>query len=556
VKIAWLLLGVTAAATAAESFTVESNVVYGMYSGAALLLDIYKPANPKGVGIVHISGSGWTAPLAYNAPELKTNGQSTQYASALASNGYTVFVINHRALPRFRFPDPVEDAQRAVRFVRHNAARFGIRADRIGASGGSSGGHLVSMLGLLDGDGNAQDPDPVERESAKVQCVVARAAPTDFFKGTNGQFLTGMPRPAADAPMRSAEYRTYFDASPVSHITADDPPFLLMHGDKDDQVDFSQSVEFAERLKAAKVEVKLLRIPGGGHGATFPGAVNPPDYLGEMVRWFDAHLLNRSELFVFDNGAGRDVIPLPEQAALAKRIGFAGMLFTGTKNIPEMLALHKARGMRMLGIYTGMNVSDARPGYDPGLPRAIEQMKGSGALITFIVQGKSAEGDAIAVSTIREVADLAAKAGLKVALYPHYGFHMARIEDALRIRELTGRENVGVIFNLCHWLRSGDAEANLSLRLRQMKPHLLMVSINGSDREGDWDRLIQPLDRGSYDVGALLAELRKIDFNGPIGLQCYNIKGDREENLTRSMAAWRKLTAAGSHTMTAKGSQP
>ena len=245
-------------------------------------------------------------------------------------------------------------------------------------------------------------------------------------------------------------------------------------------------------------------------------------------------------LYVFDNGAGRGVIPLQAQAALAKRTGYAGMLFTGTKNIPEMLALHKVRGMKMLGIYTGMNVADANPSYDPGLPQAIEQMKGSGALITFIVQGKNPKGDELAVKTLREVADLAAKSGLKVALYPHYGFHMARIEDALRIREMVGRKNVGVIFNLCHWLRSGD-EANLAPRLQQVKKHLLMVSINGSEHDGDWDRLIQPLDRGAFDVRAFLQEVRKVGFKGPIGLQCYNIPGDREENLTRSMEAWKRM---------------
>jgi acetyl esterase/lipase len=290
VKTASLLLLLASIATVADPFTIEPNVVYGMYSGAALLMDVYKPTTPKGVGVIHISGSGWTSALAYNADQLKLADQSLLYAKALATGGYTVFVVNHRQLPRFRYPAPVEDVQRAVRFVRYNAARYGIRADRIGASGGSSGGHLVSMLGTLDGKGNPADPDPVERESAKVQCVVARAAPVDFLAGTNGNFLLGMPRPAPDVSHESAEYRTYVEASPISHVSPDDAPFLLMHGDKDDQVDFAQSEAMEAKLKAAGVAVRLLRVPGGGHGATFPGAVNPPDYLGEMVRWFDRWL--------------------------------------------------------------------------------------------------------------------------------------------------------------------------------------------------------------------------------------------------------------------------
>jgi sugar phosphate isomerase/epimerase len=253
-----------------------------------------------------------------------------------------------------------------------------------------------------------------------------------------------------------------------------------------------------------------------------------------------ASLSHAADLFVFDNGAGRGAIPIEEQVALAKRTGYAGMLFTGTKEIPAMLAAHHANGLKPLGIYTGMNLSDAKPGYDPGLPQAIEQLKGSGALITFTVQGKHEKGDEIAVAVIREVADLAGRAGLRVALYPHYGFHVARIEDALRVREKVGRKNVGIIFNLCHWLRSGD-EANLDLRLQQAKPHLMMVSINGSDHEGDWDRLIQPLDRGQFDVSAFLKKLHGVGYKGPIGLQCYNIPGDREENLRRSMGAWKRM---------------
>jgi sugar phosphate isomerase/epimerase len=243
-------------------------------------------------------------------------------------------------------------------------------------------------------------------------------------------------------------------------------------------------------------------------------------------------------LYVFDNGVGRGELSIEQQTELARKTGYAGIFYSGTKDIPELLAVHKARGMRVLGIYTGMNISDAKPGYDPGLPEAIRQLKGSGALVTFTVNGKAANGDDVAVPVIREVADMAAQAGLKVALYPHFGFHVARTEDALRVIEKVGRPNLGIVFNLCHWLKSGD-EANLNLRLKEAMPHLLMVSINGADHEGDWDRLIQPLDRGAFDVRGFLKTLQATGYKGPIGLQCYKVPGDREENLTRSMKAWR-----------------
>lgn len=287
-----------AACALAADATVESNVVYGMYSGAALLMDVHKPANPNGYGVVFISGSGWTAPMAYSSWQLKANSQSLMYAKPLVAAGYTVFTLNHRALPRYRYPAAVDDVQRAVRFVRHNAAKYGIRADRIGASGGSSGGHLVSMLGTLDGKGKPGDPDPVERENAKVQCVVARAAPTNFFlMESAGSRFVGVSLPPTDdgrgPDKQSAEYKLYTEASPVSHISADDPPFLLMHGDKDELVPYAQSVEFEKALKAAGVTTKLVLVPGGGHGPSFPGAVKPPNYMGEMVAWFDRYLKAR-----------------------------------------------------------------------------------------------------------------------------------------------------------------------------------------------------------------------------------------------------------------------
>jgi acetyl esterase/lipase len=284
------------AQTAATS-RVEPNIVYGMYSGLALLMDVHRPAQPNGYGIIFVGGSGWTSPLAYDAPALKQTPQVEVYGKPLLDAGFTVFAINHRSAPRFRYPAAVEDAQRAVRFIRYNAKRFGIRPDRIGAVGGSSGGHLVSMLGTMDGTGDAGDPDPINHESAKVQCVVARAAPSDLLNVTGGgaaliSFL-GMILSSERSlpPPTSLEYRTFRDASPIHYVTKDDPPFLLMHGDADPIVSFKHSEVMEQALKTAGVPTKLLRVAGGGHGPTFSGATNPPDYLGEMVRWLQTHLM-------------------------------------------------------------------------------------------------------------------------------------------------------------------------------------------------------------------------------------------------------------------------
>src|SRR5262245_59257330 len=202
---------------------VERNVVYGMHSGLALLLDVYHPEHPKGFGVVYINGSGWHAPLGYDAGALKETPLGLPYAEALQGGGYTVFAINHRQAPRFRYPAAIEDAQRAVRFVRHNSERFGISATRIGAAGGSSGGHLVSLLGTLAGEGDPDDQDPVNRESARVQCVVARAAPVDLARmgerSTVSGFMGMIMRGEAGGPY-GVEQKTYREASPLNLVSS------------------------------------------------------------------------------------------------------------------------------------------------------------------------------------------------------------------------------------------------------------------------------------------------------------------------------------------------
>jgi acetyl esterase/lipase len=274
---------------------VEKNLVYGMYSGTALLLDVHYPAKANGLGIVFIAGSGWNAPLGYAATPLKESPQVAMYVPSLLQAGYTVFAVTHRATPTFRYPAQIEDLQRAVRFIRHNASRFAIDAGRIGGAGGSSGAHLISLLATMDGTGDSSDPDPVNRESAKLQCAVARAAPVDMFQmntvlgGPLVSLLLGGRMDDA-TPKGSPEYKTAWAASPVNYVTADDPPILLIHGDADRTVPFHQSEIMEAALKKVNVPVKLIRIEGGDHGPDFPGAKNPPDYKAEMVKWFDTYL--------------------------------------------------------------------------------------------------------------------------------------------------------------------------------------------------------------------------------------------------------------------------
>jgi len=268
---------------------VDRNIVYGMYSGLALLMDVYHPENPNGYGIIHISGSGWTRDLSLDAGLLNHAVHVKIEGEAFVEAGYTLFSINHRAVPRFIYPAAVEDAQRAVRFIRYHADKYGISPDRIGAMGGSSGGHLVSMLGVLDGNELLMDDTPINRMSAKVQCIIARAAPTNFLAEDSEVGVSFLGVDLKKDPS-TIEYKRAQKASPINYISADDPPFLLIHGDNDKVVPFTLSEDMYKKLQEMKVTSKLVTVEGGVHGANI---VNTPDMKKEMVQWMDQYLIEK-----------------------------------------------------------------------------------------------------------------------------------------------------------------------------------------------------------------------------------------------------------------------
>jgi sugar phosphate isomerase/epimerase len=176
---------------------------------------------------------------------------------------------------------------------------------------------------------------------------------------------------------------------------------------------------------------------------------------------------------------------------------------------------------------------------------AIEALQGRGTVVWVAIQGDDAGGAGAEERTIQAVdriSDLAARSNLRVALYPHYGFYLARFRDVVRVAERVGRSNVGVTFNLCHELRSGF-DPEFPQLLDKAIPRLYGVTVNGADRQGrDWSALIQPLGRGDYDVTELVRTITKAGYRGPFGIQCYGLKGDPGVYLKQSMAAWRVVS--------------
>jgi sugar phosphate isomerase/epimerase len=234
------------------------------------------------------------------------------------------------------------------------------------------------------------------------------------------------------------------------------------------------------------------------------------------------------------------------QAKLLKELGYDGSLYLGTLDgMGEAFRALNAEGLDIFAAAVQSYDISVDPGetYPANLKEAIRQLKGRKTLLLIQFQSKihpksSPAGDARAVELGRELADFARVYGVRLAIYPHQNIWCERVDHAVRIAEQCGRDNFGVCFNLFHWLRT-DPHGNLTLRVHDAMPHLFLVTVNGSMPEGT----METLDGGSYDVGGFLRPFIAAGYRGPIGLQCVSIQGDARDNLTRSMAAWRKISA-------------
>jgi sugar phosphate isomerase/epimerase len=241
-----------------------------------------------------------------------------------------------------------------------------------------------------------------------------------------------------------------------------------------------------------------------------------------------------------------------DELETVKQLGYDGI---GWKTgLPEQLAADaeqiRQHGLKLFAIYVYpmATLTQTNLGWTSQLEADIVTLKGTGTVIWLSINSKnfqksSSDGDAVAVPVLQRLADLSASNGVRVAIYPHTGCWIERVQDAVRLAKLVNRTNFGVTFNLCHCLMVGD-EAKIPELLVEAAPYLFLVTINGADADAaatNWDRLIQPLDTGSYDIGIVLRKLKELNYTGPIGLQGYGVKLTVKENLARSLSGWKKL---------------
>jgi acetyl esterase/lipase len=301
---------------------IDKNIVFGMYSGLALLMDVHHPAQSNGYALIVVPGSGWTSRQTYDATPLTALVSSVRFfVPKLLDAGYTLFVVNHRNGPRFQYPAAVEDVQRAVRFIRHNAGAYGVNPDRIGAVGYSSGAYLAALLGVLNTTEDTEDPDPVNRVSARVQCVVAAATPADLthYRTPEWALFMGQLVTRTGGPPDHIALKAYRAASPVTHVTSSSAPMLLLHGDADALVPSTMAETMRDAMEKAGAPVKLILLPGGSHDFAGETDAHPdwPDFFSESVSWIGRHLQAESLYAFSETGLLKSG---PYGAALARQL--------------------------------------------------------------------------------------------------------------------------------------------------------------------------------------------------------------------------------------------
>ncbi|MGV3527464.1 MAG: prolyl oligopeptidase family serine peptidase [Flavisolibacter sp.] len=273
-------------------------ILYGRKDGMALTMTDNMPASPNGKAIIWVVSGSW-----YSSYGQRPGPEKLKI---LLDRGYRVFEVMHGSQPRYNIEEALADLQRAVRYVRHHAEEYGIDPNKIGISGASAGGHLSLLIGLMDGKGNAQAKDPIDRESAKVQAVAVFYPPTDFANWGGFKDLVLQKQALQQFGVLNAFNFRDWDAkknmyvsvsnadsvrmraagiSPVTYVSPDDPPVFMYHGTADKTVPLQQSQEMLEKLKAAGIHAELKIKENADHGWR-----GQWDELGLFADWFDEYL--------------------------------------------------------------------------------------------------------------------------------------------------------------------------------------------------------------------------------------------------------------------------
>lgn len=266
--------------------SVQQGITYCTAGGVPLKMDLYLPAGlaaPAPV-LIYIHGGGWSRGD-------KSSG-AEQEVPEMVARDYVLAAVNYRLAPQYLFPAQIEDVKCAVRHLRASAAEYSIDPNQIGAWGVSAGGHLASLLGLSDASAGLEGNGGYADQSSRVQAVVDVCGPADLtqpfspssFQGIMIRLVFGTADPSSKALKLG---------SPVTYVSGDDPPFLIIHGQEDTVVPPSQSAILFRRLTAAGVPGDLIMVANADHSFQSEGqAIDPsrPELTQIIADFFDGHL--------------------------------------------------------------------------------------------------------------------------------------------------------------------------------------------------------------------------------------------------------------------------
>lgn len=254
-----------------DTIEVANDIEYGRVGDRALKLDLYRPKETRGrvPGLIFIHGGGWSS---------GDKSVYKIYCQRFAEKGYVAASIGYRLSKEAPFPAAVQDAKCAVRWLRANAELYSVDPDKIAVLGGSAGGHLSMMVGYVSDDSELEGEGGHADTSSVVQAVVNFYGPTDLTvpfahdKDVVINFLSK--KKYADAP------ELYTRASPLSYLTKDDPPTLILHGTTDDIVPIDQADKLAGKLAELDIPYVYDRLEGWPHSMDIAQPVN------DRCMWF------------------------------------------------------------------------------------------------------------------------------------------------------------------------------------------------------------------------------------------------------------------------------
>jgi sugar phosphate isomerase/epimerase len=262
----------------------------------------------------------------------------------------------------------------------------------------------------------------------------------------------------------------------------------------------------------------------------------------------------RNDFFALHNIIRGDSIynTFDKQVSLIKSAGYDGIEINQVESFEGMKEALEKHSFKAAYFYVKINLDT--PYMDKRLEGYIRQLKGTKTIIAPFILSNSrlkpgnGKADTLVVQLMQQLAGWAKPSGLQVAIYPHLGFYVERTDHALRLVQSIHQKNVGLSFNLCHWLATTAPEerSRLKSHLKELQPNLKMITVSGandviSKSKNVWDDYILPLGEGTFNTYGLLKYcIKDLKLKVPVGVQCYNIKTDKYQLVKNTMTTWKQ----------------